>query len=418
MCVIIVRNPGIEIDPEKISSACEVNAHGFGVSIVDRGKLETIKYFNDKGNDPRELTRIFEQAKNQLVFAHLRFSTKGAKNQDNCHPIRIFQDGDHEAYFMHNGTINNFGNDDISDSREFAETILSPLTEAFFEIDDMDLFDNKTYNAIIEKYRPGGSVFTLYDSQGKYINMGSGVQYDGWWASNSYSFNRTHRSTNTSYSYKHSNWDDGDYNNNIPWNNQRDRQLDKFFEKTQFWRLGDYYNSYKNEWGRWDGSTWNPNIPLSKIDKRTQHYVKVEEVKTKEKGKYLSIVPNTDAKTSSTSATTENATKKDPMAQLREDCAAIGQAIHHAKKANLEPAIHTLPEKRMTFAEFAEIGNLEDVNVLDEEQLYELCERWPLAATMLLMDLIFENFTKKQAASIKANADTTPTTEEKKVVNQ
>jgi len=93
MCVIIVRNPGIEIDPEKISSACEVNPHGFGVSIVDRGKLETIKYFNEKGNDAKELLTILDQEKDNLVFAHLRFSTKGAKNQDNCHPFRIFQDG-------------------------------------------------------------------------------------------------------------------------------------------------------------------------------------------------------------------------------------------------------------------------------------------------------------------------------------
>lgn len=415
MCVIIVRNPGIEIDPEKISSACEVNPHGFGVSIVDRGKLETIKYFNEKGNDAKELLTILEQAKDNLVFAHLRFSTKGAKNQDNCHPFRIFQDGDHEAYLMHNGTISSFGNDTISDSREFAEEILAPLTEAFFEIDDLNVFDNKTYQAIVEKYRPGGSVFTLYDSQGKYLNLGSGVQYDGWWASNAYSFNRTHRTSNnnsnSTYYYTSS-----ETNDTNPWGSSHDQTLNKHFEKTPQWRLGDYYNSFKGEWGRWNASHWSPNIPLSKLDKRTTHWVKTE-VKTKETGKHLTIVQNTNAKTSSTNATIANANSKNTMAQLKEDCAAIGQAIHHAKKSNLNPAELTPPEKRMTFAEFAELNSLEDVNVLDEEQLYELAERWPLATTMLLMDLIHALYTKKIHDNIRA-AGEQQQDEQKKVINQ
>lgn len=420
MCVIIVRNPGIEIDPEKLTSACIVNADGYGISVVDRGKIETFKNYRKDGNDPKEVIKIFEDAKDQQVFAHLRFSTKGIKNLDNCHPFTILKDGDFEAHFMHNGTIYEFGDADRSDSREFAEEILAPTAEAFFKVHGSEWLDHPAFRRISEKYRPGGSVFTYYDSTGQHFSQGTGVQYEGWWASNAYSFNRSHRTPSSNTTTTHSNsW----YN----YYNRENREKDKEFEKSVHWRIGDYFNGARKEWGKWEGHVWLPNHMLNDLDPRANATAPFKsnnsEVKTEDKGKHLAVVPNTPAKrestTSSTNATTDIENRL--IDKLHEDCAAIGQAIHMAKSANLEPANLTPPEKRITFCEFAEIGNLEDVTMLDEEQLYEMVDRWPLASTMLLMDLIFELYSKKQTERIHEAIRKTGEAkqeEQKRAVNQ
>lgn len=399
MCVIIIRNPGIEIDPEKLTSACHVNADGYGISVIDRGKIETYKNFRTEGNDPKEVIKIFEDAKDQLVFAHLRFSTKGLKNLDNCHPFPILKAGDTEAFFMHNGTIYDFGDNSRSDSREFAEEVLSPLTEAFFNLHGDKWMEHPTFQLITEKYRPSGSVFTYYDSTGQHFSQGTGVQYEGWWASNSYSFNRTHREPTTTPSTFYNR------HNAYSWNNSPgDIAKNKEMEKSPLWRLGDYWNTVRKEWGKWDGSFWNCNSELSKQDSRsdlcsTLPFVPANSTtKIEPKGKHLSVVPNENKKNKKTSSTNANTeTDNTPMAKLQRECAAIGQAIHMAKNANLDPPTLTHPDKRTTFSEFADLASLEEVTMLDEEQLYEIAERWPLAATMLLMDLIFELYNKKQS---------------------
>lgn len=412
MCVIIVREPGIQIDPEKLRSACQVNPHGYGVSVIDRGKIETIKNFSTEGNNPDELIKIFEDAKDQKVIAHLRFMTKGVKNLDNCHPFPLYKEGDFEALFMHNGTIGQFGDNGRSDSRHFAEEILAPMTRAFYGIEGANVFNNKTYKEVMEKYRPGGSIFTVYDSEGNVLSLGSGYQHEGWWSSNQYSFDRNHRSdsgsdTKNDYWRGSSAWDDG-YGNNS-W--KKDRSINSELEKHTAWRLHDYYAPHKKQWGRWDSSRWNVNVILTNLDPRCEKI----EVKTEEKGKLLCLpgVGNdtTPEKvtTSSTSATTANENKKEettPIDHLKEDCAAIGAAIHAAKNANLEPYDHTTPDKRVTFAELADLVSIEEVQMLDEEELYELCDRWPLAATMLIMDLIYELWRKRLNDRIAAISDT------------
>lgn len=413
MCVIIVREPGIEIDPDKLRSACQVNPHGYGVSVIDRGKIETIKNLNEKGNNPDELIKIFEDAKDQKIIAHLRYMTKGVKNLENCHPFPLYKEGDFEALFMHNGTIGQFGDNDRSDSRHFAEEILGPMTRAFYGIEGANVFNNKTYKEVMEKYRPGGSIFTVYDSEGNVLSLGSGYQHEGWWSSNQYSFDRNHRSnssTNSSTSYYRgaSAWEDG-YGSNYPWKDGV--KVNRELEQHTAWRLHDYYAFHKKQWGRWEGNRWNVNVILTNLDPRCE---KVE-VKTEEKGKLLCLpgigndtTPEKVATTSSTSETTANENnKKETSAidSLKEDCAAIGAAIHAAKNANLEPFEHTTPDKRVTFAELADLISIEEVQMLDEEELYELCERWPLAATMLMMDLIYELWRKKLNDRITAISD-------------
>ena len=58
--------------------------------------------------------------------------------------------------------------------------------------------------------------------------------------------------------------------------------------------------------------------------------------------------------------------------------------------------------------------------MFDEDALYEICNLYPLAATMLLMDLIYELYTTKQIERIHeaARSNGQQKQEEQKVVNQ
>ena len=441
MCVIISRNPGIEIDQQKIESACQVNPHGFGISIVDRGKIETIREYKDSGNCSKRVLKILEDAKDQHVFVHLRFSTKGARNVDNCHPFSLFRGDENEHMFMHNGTLFSYGDDDVSDSREFAEKLLAPLTEAFYASKGDALFTDPAYKEIVEKFRNANSVFTLYDAKGNNLILGSGVQHEGWWSSNDYSFNRYHREPQKDSS-EYSPWEsgssygDGGGSYKYLANNQRtamQHQNDRL-RATPFHKVNEYFAPEKREWGRWEASRWVVNEKLNELDYRAKAYDSKKAAdywssrnkkETTPTGKSLTVIEGgggrVEAKESSSNETTEKENEMSAAEKnLMDDCAAIGQAINKAKKAGLDPLILTSPTKRTTFCEFADLAKLEEVTMLDEDALYEICNVYPLAATILLMDLIYELYTTKQIERIRkaARANGEQKQEEQKVVNQ
>lgn len=199
MCVIIVRNPGIEIPFNKVESACIVNSDGFGLSVVDRGKIETIKHYDPKGNDPEIVAKLLEAAKEQKVYLHLRFATKGSKREENCHPFTVVEDDNYEMRFMHNGTLSDFGNNDITDSEDFSNKVIKPLVSRTRYETDNPLADPFVH-LILQKYKSSGSRFVLYDNEGNDLILGSAGDSqwhdnNGWWSSNVYSFNRTHRTS-------------------------------------------------------------------------------------------------------------------------------------------------------------------------------------------------------------------------------
>lgn len=202
MCVIIRREPGIIIPPTKIDSACHVNGDGYGFSVVDRGKMTTIKHHQDGGNNHEEILKHLEDAKDCEVFLHLRFTTAGETNEANCHPFEAFNGDNYQVMFMHNGTLHKFkkDKDPYSDSYHFNERILKPLLRRFYEVDGAGVLDNPLLADILESFQ-GGSAFMLYDNEGNHlaIENSSCKQFEGWWASNEYSFNRTHREPTTTY---------------------------------------------------------------------------------------------------------------------------------------------------------------------------------------------------------------------------
>lgn len=198
MCVIIYRKPGTTIPFNKLKSACIVNADGMGLVAIDRGKMELRKYFDKKGNSPDTLQKFLEDAKDLHVYAHLRYRTKGATDKSNVHPFGILKSKKHgiDLQFMHNGTLSDFGTNDVCDSKHFVKTFLAPLTERLLKaIDPNELLHDPVYKEILNKYAGRSSVFLLADNLGNHqiVNYDNGKEFDGWWASNEYSFNRYHR---------------------------------------------------------------------------------------------------------------------------------------------------------------------------------------------------------------------------------
>lgn len=216
MCVIIYRKPGITIPYDKLKSACYVNADGMGIVTIDRGKMHLRKYFWDDGNDPDVLAKALEDNISCDSYIHLRFRTKGATDSSNVHPFGVLKEKKHgmDLQFMHNGTIPDFGTDADCDSKDFVKKILSPLSERLLRgMDKEELVNDPIYTALLQKYAGKGSVFLLADNFGNHniINMDNGKQFEGWWTSNEYSFNRYHREpdyTSARY-YRDMDWETG-----------------------------------------------------------------------------------------------------------------------------------------------------------------------------------------------------------------
>jgi len=212
MCVIIYRKPNTVIDFEKLRSACTVNPDGMGLIAIDRGKLELRKHFTGKGNDPEVLQKFFDDSIDLDVYVHLRYRTKGATDKENVHPFGVLKKAKHgiDVQFMHNGTLTDFGTKEMCDSRHFTKTFLTPVAERFLPSlgEPGKLLHDPLYVSLLEKYAGRNSVFLLADNLGNHriVNYDEGKEFDGWWASNEYSFNRFHREKDEgsryySYSY-------------------------------------------------------------------------------------------------------------------------------------------------------------------------------------------------------------------------
>lgn len=215
MCVIIKREPNIIIPEEKIISACHVNPDGYGFSVVDRGKIETIKVQQPGGNEATQVLKLLEDAKAHDIYLHLRYTTAGKTNEANCHPFTSFQADNFHVQFMHNGTLSKFskGTDaDHSDTWHFNEEFLKPLLLRFYEVDGAGVLLNPLFKQILEEFR-GGSTFMFYDNEGNHLAVESSSckQWEGWWSSNEYSFNCTHREPAKPAWSGYSSYNDDDY---------------------------------------------------------------------------------------------------------------------------------------------------------------------------------------------------------------
>lgn len=361
MCVIIARAPNVDIDPEKIESACIVNNDGYGFTVINDGKFDTYK--NVAPNKAAELIKRLEDAKDQMVMVHLRFRTDGDISLENCHPFTVTTKDDHgiDIQLMHNGVISDFsgGKDEYSDTYRFNELILKPLfIRSLKALEDPSKWaSDPTISMIVHKYAGAGNVFTIYDTDGNSLvtNKARGVEHKGWWASNAYSFNSYHRTPAKQTS-------SGGVYAGPPYGG---------------------YNAYKD-----DNDYWNEkdNTPPYKDNKPP---FDVNRQKT---------IPKLEDKRN------QKALEKAKAAQ-KESARTVGSMVASATDTAkyIVPAIIP-PESRPTFLELTRLNSLSDLAFMEYEDLEDMVTQHPEVTTILLMDLIFTLYQSSKESSPKSNS--------------
>lgn len=203
MCLIIQREPNFEIPFDKFKSALTVNPDGYGLSFPDgNGKLITLR--NPASPDPDKLYRMInEELLDKNLLIHLRYTTVGETVMRNAHPFPILErkrDGI-DLRMAHNGTLFDYkskASKGESDTRAFVRTFVRPLFKRMAKaMDPAELLSDPFIKELLEDKLSKSSVLTFLDGNGQSLicneTGNGGKQDEGWYYSNTYSFNATHR---------------------------------------------------------------------------------------------------------------------------------------------------------------------------------------------------------------------------------
>lgn len=203
MCLIIQREPNFEIPYEKFAAAIKVNPDGYGLAFPDGNRLVTLR--DPSTPDPEVLYRLInEELIDKKLMLHLRFTTAGETNLRNAHPFPILEkkvDGI-DLRMAHNGTLFSYKNKAAkweSDTRAFVRMYVRPLFKRMAKaMSPEELLHDPFIKELLEEKLTTSSVLTFLDGEGNTLicneTGNGGKQEDGWYFSNSYSFNSSHRS--------------------------------------------------------------------------------------------------------------------------------------------------------------------------------------------------------------------------------
>lgn len=360
MCVIIEKQPGFLIPHNMLDTACDINKHGFGISYINKGKLKTIKKA-DTPNDPKVIADILEPLKDVKVYIHLRHATVGDVVMMNCHPFDVSPAKRYQVQMMHNGTLWGFSPDKTStplDSRSdtliFATKVVAPLIQrGYAYLGDKVLEDEFTIK-ILRSYITQNSVVVFFDNKGRSIrfNKSQGKDFEGFWASNDYSFQQSHyRSSTKTYNPTHQNA--GQYR----YMGEYGKKKAMVNEENLPWREADMSGVSDSSWSNWDEFNRTGGKPdvalLPKPDQSEIQTLKFEIEKIKDK------------------IATSQYTEKSVMAEV----------------TNVDLSV-----KKASFLERCGISDIDSLAKLSTTDLEELCENYPKgmadAFTFLLCDLI------------------------------
>lgn len=208
MCLIIQRQPNVEIDFKDFESAIHTNPDGYGLTWADGNRLQTVR--SPEKPDPEDFYRIInEELKDVPVMVHLRFTTAGKTNLRNAHPFPVLEKNEDgiDLRMAHNGTIQKYktiASKDESDTRSFVKRFVRPLMKRMVKaIGPEELLKDEFTKKLLANEVPPGSVLSFIDSNGQFMNineLGNGGKVgDGVYFSNTYSFNRNHRTPSVSY---------------------------------------------------------------------------------------------------------------------------------------------------------------------------------------------------------------------------
>jgi predicted glutamine amidotransferase len=200
MCVILDLLPGAEIPFDKLSLACDINKDGYGLAYASNGKL-TVDHVVKFPNEPKVIGARLDKLKQHRRFLHLRHATVGAVNRQNAHPFPLLRketDGA-DLWLMHNGTLGKWTpqlkDSTLSDTLLFANGYARPLAmrTARFLSPEKVLADD-FFKFMMDREAAPYSTMLLFDNHGGvvHINESQWKRFDGWCASNDYSFDPQH----------------------------------------------------------------------------------------------------------------------------------------------------------------------------------------------------------------------------------
>ncbi len=180
MCLALCAQKGRSIPFSVLQEGFKSNPHGAGYAIakpeVD-GTTDIFKGFFTFGDFWEEFKEV--NGKYDLLV-HFRYSTGGARNEENCHPWQI----DDKHAMIHNGTLKSYTriHNGLSDTGNFNEQILKPLVQWH-----PDLIGTPYFNALAGQAIGEGNKMAILNGEGKiYIfneHLGNYLP-NGVWASN------------------------------------------------------------------------------------------------------------------------------------------------------------------------------------------------------------------------------------------
>lgn len=178
MCIIICLSAGATINKKQLFNGVYNNWHGYGLVLKDtNGRLQVLKGFDEEGTNPEVVWKLLEDNKDIERFLHVRHSTKGAEDESNVQPFGVYSSNDRQIYFMHNGTLSNFGtyNGGKSDTKDFCEKILEPsLLRWSGDQGKADYTDKEFFRLIVDKHWLGGSTGLFVSNDLEMLRIGSG----------------------------------------------------------------------------------------------------------------------------------------------------------------------------------------------------------------------------------------------------
>lgn len=171
-------------NPVLLADLYDNNPHGLGVMYPStKHGLRIRKVVPANVAEARQFITALPDDERNLVM-HFRWKTSGNVDHDNAHPFIVLP---RQMAMTHNGvlSISTLSDQTKCDSRHYIERILHPQLSKFPELVTVDEWRDLIGDDIGDSNR-----FVFMDDKGEmhFVNKHTGIEHDGMWIANTYSF--------------------------------------------------------------------------------------------------------------------------------------------------------------------------------------------------------------------------------------
>lgn len=187
MCLLMNIPATTEFDKEDILDFYDHNKDGVGVMFAENGVLHVKKILPRNAEDAWAFYN--DVIKGKECIAHFRLKTHGDIDMENCHPYKVFGEGEANApvYMAHNGVLStgNAADKSKSDTWHYINDIIRPCAQG-----SSDILFVPAFVSLLEKHIGSTNKFIFMDANGRVsvVNKQAFVQYKGADLSNTYAW--------------------------------------------------------------------------------------------------------------------------------------------------------------------------------------------------------------------------------------